>query len=93
MRIAVTAEAARVAARVYQIDAEEVFAKCRSRSVVLARDLTLWLVKESTRWSYSDIGHAFDMHHSSVIVAIRRETERLEREPQLLGAIEEARAA
>jgi chromosomal replication initiation ATPase DnaA len=80
--------AARIAAAVYDIDPEEVLSRARFQSVVFARDLALWLIKRSTQWSAVEIGRAFGMDHTSVLVALRRASARIERDPGLLELVE-----
>jgi hypothetical protein len=63
---------ARVAA-LYGIDASLLWRKGeRSPSLVEARQLAMWALRERTRWSYPELGIALCVDHTSVMHGVRR---------------------
>jgi hypothetical protein len=67
---------ARVAA-LYGIDAAILWRKGKqSPSIIEARQLAMWALRERTRWSYPELGTALGVDHTAVMHGVRRASER-----------------
>lgn len=67
---AATAMVATVAA-IYGIDAELIWSRQRGPTLVEARHLAWWALREKTGWSYPELGRALGVDHSTVLHGVR----------------------
>jgi len=75
-------------AKYHMMTPEEVKARKRTRNTVLARQITMYLIRKLTNLSLHDIGVIFDgQHHTTVMSSINRVEELLEKEPELSNII------
>jgi chromosomal replication initiator protein len=75
-------------AKYHSMTPEEVKARKRTRNTVLARQITMYLIRKLTNLSLHDIGVIFDgQHHTTVMSSINRVEELLEKEPELANII------
>jgi chromosomal replication initiator protein len=84
---------ARTVAGVFSVEEQELKGKSRRRKACRARQVAMYLSRELTGESLSDIGRYFgERTHSTVRHSIDRATERFEEEPETEKALEECRA-
>ena len=83
-RIINIGEILRTVADHYDVKPSEILSKRRYRHLVRARHLAMYLVKELTNRSYSDIGKAFGGNHHTTVKSACAKIERLvQTEPEL----------
>jgi chromosomal replication initiator protein len=56
----------------FELTESELKSRTNTKKVVFARQVAMYLMKEVTRASLPEIGHAFGMHHTTVIHAIEK---------------------
>lgn len=67
----------------------EIFSKKRTKAISLARQITMYLTRTHTNFSYQQIGSHFgNKSHASVIFAIKRIEAQLRNDPQLKTILE-----
>ena len=55
------------------VSRDEILSRCRTRRVVLARSLAVYLARQQTAMSYPELATAMDRpHHSTLISAVQR---------------------
>lgn len=73
----------------FNIGRSELSSKKRTKAISLARQLTMYLTRTHTNFSYQQIGsHLGNKSHASVIFAIKKIDEQLKHDPQLKTIIE-----
>lgn len=68
-----------VVAEMARIPASKLYKAARTPTYVKLRDTIFFLIRAKTQLSLPEIGRAFGRDHSSVLVAVKREAQRLER--------------
>lgn len=81
----------RVAASFYGVSLDDLHRKSRSRSIVLARQMSMLLMRRLTAKSFPEIGAMFDMDHTTVIVACRRAEQRTDDVAAVAAALDSVR--
>jgi hypothetical protein len=59
-------------AAVYGLDAKDLAGRERWPTIVEARHLAWWLLREKTGWSYPELGRALGVDHTSVLNGVRK---------------------
>ncbi len=67
----------------YSIPVEEIKGKKRTKELSNARHITIYILRNITNMSLSDIGRYFNMHHTSVMSACERISEEIKIDPLL----------
>ncbi len=73
----------------YGLQAELLRGAGRMREVVVPRQIAMYLIRDLTSHSLPEIGTFFDRDHSTVMHAIAKVTENVEKDPELLLAIDD----
>lgn len=58
--------------REFFVDKQRILKGERNVEIVAARHAWLWLIRDITGFSYSEISKIVDLHHTSVLYAVRR---------------------
>ncbi len=61
-----------IVAHYYKVSTNDIFGKTRKQEVVLARHISMWLVRSINKYSYKQIGRIFGRDHSTTITAITK---------------------
>ncbi len=61
-----------VVAHYYKVSATDIYGKTRKQEVVLARHISMWLVRSINKFSYKQIGKTFGRDHSTTMAAISK---------------------
>lgn len=64
----------------YGTTVEEAFGPSREKHIAQARQEALYMVRMRFKWSYPTIGRMFDMHHTSVMAAVKKVEKTLNKE-------------
>lgn len=67
----------------YSVSVEEIKGKKRTKELSNARHITIYILRNITNMSLSDIGRYFNMHHTSVMSACDRISEEIKIDPLL----------
>lgn len=71
-------------ARYYTLSPEDLRGQRRSKNTALARQVSMYLMRNLTNLSLKDIGEQYeDRNHSTVLNSIRKVEEQLEKDPQM----------
>lgn len=65
--------------------------KKRSKNIVYPRSIAMYLLREKTKLSLSEVGSLFDRDHSTVLTAINKISEQEKTDPELQGTLETLR--
>lgn len=65
--------------------------KKRSKNIVYPRSIAMYLLREKTKLSLSEVGSIFDRDHSTVLTAINKISEAEKTDPELKGTLETLR--
>jgi len=63
--------------------------RTKKRPIVRARQVLFWVIKRSTTASYSEMGRAFKMNHSSILASIAKAEERRDNDIEFRQATDE----
>ncbi|MBW2142082.1 MAG: chromosomal replication initiator protein DnaA [Deltaproteobacteria bacterium] len=74
--------------RYYNVSVEELQSRSRSKSVVLPRNVGIYLFRETTDLSLEAIGQIFGRNHSTVLYSINTLKQRYRRDPKLKGQVD-----
>jgi chromosomal replication initiator protein len=86
-RLSVT-DIIRVVAEHYDTPAASLKGQRRHRTIALARAVAMYLARTLTEASYPELGRAFGgKHHTTVIAAVEKVKERMQRDAGLLGVV------
>lgn len=61
--------------------------KKRSKNIVYPRSIAMYLLREKTKLSLSEVGNIFDRDHSTVLTAINKISEQEKTDPELQGTL------
>ncbi|MCP4336908.1 MAG: chromosomal replication initiator protein DnaA [Mycoplasma sp.] len=61
-----------VVAGYYKVSVNDIFGKTRKKEVVLARHISMWLVRSINKHSFKQIGKIFGRDHSTILSAITK---------------------
>jgi chromosomal replication initiation ATPase DnaA len=75
---------AQVCAR-HGVGPRSIHSRCRLAYLVAARHELIWLIRQSTTWSTTQIGRYMGMDHSSILHAIKKHEERRGQREQTVG--------
>lgn len=65
--------------------------KKRSKNIVYPRSIAMYILREKTKLSLSEVGSLFDRDHSTVLTAINKISEQEKTDPELQGTLETLR--
>lgn len=75
-------------ARYYQLTAEDLRGQRRSKNTAMARQVSMYLMRNLTNLSLQDIGSEYgDRNHSTVLSSIRKVEELLKSNPDMAGTV------
>ena len=84
---AVTArDCVRIASTVSGVNADLIASPNRSHKVASARYIAMWLARYCAGMSFPQIGAALDRDHSTIVVGVRKSTQRSDLQPALRTA-------
>lgn len=67
----------------FRLRVPDLIGKDRHKSIAFARHCAMFLCKQRLKYSYPEIGKAFDRDHSTVMSAVSSVAEQIERDPQV----------
>ena len=82
-----TAELQQAVASHFGVTLGDLLGPRRPRGLTLARHVAMLIIRDRFRWSYPEIGRAFDRDHSSVLVAVRRLRQRVQTDKDLRDVV------
>jgi len=77
-----------VVCRYYQVRPEDLASKSRHRSVVLPRQVAMYLARHLTDMSLAEIGRAFGRNHSTALCSVNAIESGQRKDPRLKGQVE-----
>ena len=81
-------------ARFYEMDAEVIRGQSQNKDVANARNVAMYIIREMTKISLSEIGQKFGgRHHTTVLNSINRVEKNMKEQPELTEIIKDITAA
>jgi len=65
-------------AKFYNVKKEDIYSEKRTKNIVLARQVSIFIIKEITNYSFPKIGSVFGKDHATAIYAIKKVNELME---------------
>ena len=73
----------------YNVDAEKVKGKARSKDVAFPRQMAMYMMRQLSQMSMPDIGKFFDRDHTTVLYGLERVETSLREDPQLQNVVDD----
>lgn len=73
---------------VYGVNKKQILEKNRTKSVLQARSVAMWLCRQLLGLSYPDIGLYFKRDHTTCMLSIKKLANKIEKNPLLKGGIQ-----
>ncbi len=86
------AEVVRVVAREYGVSTEQILGRSRVGTIVEARHVVMWALREVLGYSYPKIGRSLSRDHSTALVGCREIHERVAVDAELRAHVQAVRA-
>lgn len=67
-------------AKFYGVKKEDIYSEKRTKNIVLARQVSIYIIKEVTNYSFPKIGAIFGKDHATAIYAIKKVNELMEKD-------------
>lgn len=69
-------------ARFYEMDASEITGKSQNKKITTARNVAIYIMRETAQMSMEEIGDKIGRHHSTVINSLKRMQELIKEKPE-----------
>ncbi|MBQ0084256.1 MAG: chromosomal replication initiator protein DnaA, partial [Clostridiales bacterium] len=76
-------------ARTYRVTDADILSNKKTSSIVLARQVAMYIAHEITNLTYEKIGESFGKDHSTVLYSVRKTEEYLKDKPYEKGIVDE----
>lgn len=78
-----------ISARAYDVTCEDILGGRRTRSIVLARSVAIYVSRKVIKMSYPELGAAFKVDHSTALMTVRRIDRLMKIDPYLVEVVKD----
>lgn len=81
-----------VTAKYYDLDTSQIMGTSRKGNIVIARQVSMYVIRTLTNQSLPEIGKFFNQHHTTVMHSVEKIEKQMQNDPELSRAIKDIKA-